>query len=116
MLSKSVKNLRSFFISQCKNGNWRESYNGFKSEYFEVQHDVNNDKKGWWISFNSSSFKPSEIGITRFHFFILTLYIKISAKNSAERNRHSQIERLSNDFFSKNKHLLRDSKLDEILN
>lgn len=116
MLSKSVKNLRSFFINQCKNGNWKNSFGGYKSEYFEVQHDVGTEKKGWWISFNSNSFKPNEIGITRVHFFILSLYIKISAKNSAKRNRHSQIERLSNDFFSKNKHLLRDSKLDEILN
>jgi len=37
MLSKSVKNLRSFFINQCKNGNWKDFYGGFKSEFFEVQ-------------------------------------------------------------------------------
>ena len=116
MLSKSVKNLRSLFIDQCRSGNWKEFYNGYKSDYFEIEHDINSEKKGWWILFNSSSFKPSEIGITRIHFLILLFYIKKSAKNFLKRNRASQIEKLSNDFFLRNKHLARDSKINEILN
>lgn len=109
---QKIKEIKSLFIKQCRSGDWREQSDDYVNEYFSVELGSTN-----YIKVDSvGRVEPSYFGISKFFFFILTLMIKINARNYKKNINIKYAADVSDKFFQKHKELKRDSKLDKILN
>lgn len=118
---KKIAQLRGFMISQLKTSAWTPSgSDGFSNKYLSFDTDASGDWK-FVVYFNgqydtSGSFSVYEF-IDRFTFwFLRVFYVKRSLRNYEKLKKEAQMAQVSQKLFDKNKNLLRDSKLEQILN
>ena len=114
-----IKDLREFFIRECKSGLWREYSNErYINKYFEISHTLNSliDKRQWLIIFDREKISFQDISISQIHFYFLILFVKQSARDEEKNNRKIQVGKISERFFNEHKELKRDNKIDKLLN
>jgi len=114
-----IKDLREFFIRECKSGLWREYSNErYINKYFEISHTLNSliDKRQWLIIFDREKISFQDISISQIHFYFLRLFVKQSARDEEKNNRKIQVGKISERFFNEHKELKRDNKIDKLLN
>jgi len=106
-----IKMMRNFIIKELKEADWEKSYNGIKSQHLKI-YDSNDHTM---VEFDNDSHSLSNF-INIIHYYILYLfYTRKSVKNSEEMKNKRVLARSVDRFFDRNKGILRDQKLDEIL-
>ena len=114
-----IKQLRKFIITQLRESNWKGTNDDFHNKYIRFREDSRN---GWTFhvnfSYNNSS---NEYKVNSFlnkleFWFLRTFYVNQALRNHQKLEKEAQLASLSKKFFDNNKDVLRDNKLDELLN
>lgn len=117
---QTIKYLRKFIVSQLKESSWEGSTYFFYNRYLTFNKPE--DSSGVWkiqLKFGNydSNFIDVSDFINPFYFwFLRTFYVNSSIKNSEKNKKESQIANAAKKFFEKNKDVLRDKKLENLLN
>lgn len=115
-----IKFLKKEFINQCKNGIWREIYSYdtescYENEFFRFKSTNKSDSI--FILNENYSIELNKIGIGYIRlFFLFYFYIKKSAKKLKKDHEMKTAFIFSNKFFEKNKQLMRESRINNIIN
>lgn len=113
---KKISQLRKFIISELKNSAWEPSTSGFSNNYIAFVEDGNWKFNLYYAKFdNSGRFLVSDFISPLTFWFLRIFYVKKSLRNYHKLKKEAQLASVSKKFFSNNKDLDRDSKLDEIL-
>jgi hypothetical protein len=113
-----IKQLRKFIISQLKESTWKGSKDDFENKYIRFRKD----SSGWSFrlhhTYNNTSddYKVSNFLNTFEFWFLRTLYVDRALRNHQKLEKEAKLASLSKKFFDNNKDVLRDNKLDELLN
>jgi hypothetical protein len=115
----AIKILTDQMIYQLKNNSWipngRSSFSNKNFRFYETAN-------GWEVvvvysEYNSSESYSVEEFISPIQFwFLRTFYVSKTLRNYKKFQKEADLAKVSQKFFEKNKDLLRDSKLDRILN
>jgi hypothetical protein len=109
---EKIKMMRNLIIQQIKETDWRKTVCGFKNDIFEIRENIDNDLI---IEFGGSECYLNEF-IGYIHFHILYYIYILPSLRRYEKNRNDEVVARSIDFFfTKNKDIYRDNKIDEIL-
>lgn len=117
---KLVSSIKKEFINQCKNGIWKFLYNNsneesYENEYFRLR--LTNKSNIISILNDNYSIDLTKIGISWLRLFILfNFYIKRTAKKLQKTKEMESAFIFSNKFFEKNKQLMRESRINTIIN
>ena len=109
-----IKELRSEFINQCKNGIWKKSRwdDFYDNQYFKFY------RKDWKIeikNIDNSEIKISELKISKLKMSFLFFFIKKSVRNKEKNIRKEKVQNITQEFFIKNKDLRRENRINEII-
>jgi hypothetical protein len=109
-----IKELRSEFINQCKNGIWKKSRwdDFYANQYFKFY------RKDWKIeikNIENSEIKISELKISKLKMIFLFFFIKKSVRNKEKNIRKEKVQNITQEFFIKNKDLRRENRINEII-
>jgi hypothetical protein len=109
-----IKELRSEFINQCKNGIWKkDKWNDFyDNQYFRFYTE------SWKIdikNIDNSELKISELKISKLKMSFLFFFIKKSVRNKEKNIRKQKVQNITQEFFIKNKDLRRENRINEII-
>lgn len=114
----AIKNLADQMTYQLKNNSWIP--NG-SSNFSNKNFRFNETSEGWEVIVVYSEYMSSESYsvdefISPIHFwFLRTFYVSKTLRNYKKLQKESDLAKVSKRFFEKNKDLLRDSKLEQIL-
>ena len=115
----AIKVLTDQMIYQLKNNSWRP--NGVYS-FSNKNFTFYDTESGWKVTIIYSQFNSSEsYSISEFispiHFwFLRKFYVNKNLRNYKKLQKEAELSKVSKKFFENNKDLLRDSKLEQILN
>jgi hypothetical protein len=109
-----IKELRSEFINQCKNGIWKKNRwdDFYANQYFKFYI------KDWKIeikNIENSEIKISELKISKLKMIFLFFFIKKSVRNKEKNIRKEKVQNITQEFFIKNKDLRRENRINEII-
>jgi hypothetical protein len=112
-----IKQLRKFIITQLKESPWKGTNNDFHNKYFRFRVCGEN----WYVTINYNNSTSNEYKVSNFlnkleFFFLRTFYVHQALRNHQKLEKEAQLASLSQKFFDNNKDVLRDNKLDELLN
>jgi hypothetical protein len=116
---QEIESLKNLIISQLKTGNWDRSYHGFENQYLKIEQH----SSGWIICLkldshsdrNNPNIYLTDIMNIYYFYYLKIRYVNKSIRESEKRKNLMKIADYSKKFLIKNKSLLRDSKLDDIL-
>jgi hypothetical protein len=117
-INNNIENIRAVVIDQLKNGRWKKRNNNnnlFYNEYFEVEYLRSSNGNQWWITFERSDFKLSNIMNDLYFYYFYIFYVKASIKKGEKYIILKQISDVSKKFFNKNTKLKRNKNLKDIL-
>lgn len=109
-----IKELRSEFINQCKNGIWEKNRwdDFYDNQYFKFY------RKDWKIeikNIDNSEIFISELKISKLKMSFLFFFIKKSVRNKEKNIRKEKVQNITQEFFIKNKDLRRENRINEII-
>lgn len=113
---KKISELRKLLVNQLINNSWSGESDLFHNDYFQFY--INGGGiKDWRFKIQSSyeSYKVSDFINPLLFWFLRKFYVKSALKNYKKIQKEQELASISENFFKKNKDLLRDSKLNEIL-
>jgi hypothetical protein len=114
----AIKILTEQMIYQLRNNSWIPNGSSFSNKNFRF----NETTEGWKVVVIYSEYMSSESYsvdefISPIHFwFLRTFYVSKTLRNYKKLQKEADLAKVSKKFFEKNKDLLRDSKLEQILN
>lgn len=116
---EAIKTLADQMIYQLSNNSWiPNGSSSFSNKNFRFNKTMN----GWEVvvvysEYNSSESYSVEEFISPIQFwFLRTFYVSKTLRNYKKFQKEADLAKVSQKFFEKNKDLLRDSKLEQILN
>lgn len=124
---KEIESLKKVIINQLKNGEWEGYDDNFYNKYFRFN---NSNSKGWcinvklnetylpsnrWASMDDPEIKLKDIMSIWYFYYLKIFYVNKSIRNYDRRKNLKKISEISKKFLDRNKDILRDSKLNEIL-
>jgi hypothetical protein len=113
---KKISQLRKLLVNQLINNSWSGESDLFHNDYFQFY--INGGGiKDWRFKIQSSyeSYKVSDFINPLLFWFLRIFYVKKSLRNYHKLKKEAQLASVSKKFFSNNKDLDRDSKLNELL-
>lgn len=113
---KKISELRKLLVNQLINNSWSGESDLFHNDYFQFY--INGGGiKDWRFKIQSSyeSYKVSDFINPLLFWFLRKFYVKSALKNYKKIRKEQELASISENFFKKNKDLLRDSKLNELL-
>ena len=113
-----VKQLRKFIISQLRESTWKGTKSDFHNKYLRFRTD-SSDR--WILRVNHNYNTSDDYRVSNFlnpleFWFLRTFYSNRALRNSQRLEKEAELARLSKKFFDNNKDVLRNNKLDELLN
>ncbi len=113
-----IDQLKSIVIDQLKNSSWRKEGSGFKNKHFTFEYSSH----GWRFkahfgsTYDTSGYIHVDEIMSLLHFNILRkIFVNRSIKNYEKLEREYVIANQAEKFFSKNVDVVRDNKLNKIL-
>ena len=113
-----IKQLRKFIISQLKESTWQGSSRNFYNKCLRFSGGGDT----WYVSMKyTNNTSSNEYKVTNFlgkfeFWFLRTFFVSRALKNYQKLQKEAELANLSQKFFDNNKDVLRDNKLDELLN
>jgi hypothetical protein len=117
-----IKLLTLQMLDQLKKYPWTPEGDAFYNEYFSFRHNTNYSEPRWEVKIKFESYSYSEYVEVKYFihplkfWFLRTFYVNPTLRNHFRIKKEQELSKLSDKFFSHNKNLSRDTKLNQLLN
>ena len=115
---ETIDNLRNFLIKQLKEGSWTGSAETFRNKHFYFYTKGVNEIWNLRLISNGTIGEEIEVSdlLSKWHFwFLRTFYVERSIVKNSRVVREDELAKKSKKFLNSNKDIIRDVKLDKLL-